>query len=161
MIETHETYMELAIREAEGAAAMDEVPVGAVLVDAVGNILAASGNRVITLGDPTAHAEILVLRKAAEALSNYRLIDTTLYVTVEPCPMCMGALIHARVSRIVFGTEDPKWGAAGSLYNLAADSRLNHHPDIVPGISREPCRRLMQTFFRARRKSVATPPDLT
>jgi len=106
---------------------------------------------LIQKGDPTAHAEILALRAAAQQVNNYRLLNTTLYVTIEPCIMCMGAMIHARISRIVFGVSDPKWGAAGSLYNLATDARINHHPDIVGGICVNKCRTLIQEFFQKKR----------
>ena len=147
----HTDYMEIAIREAGKAEQKDEVPVGAVLVDSGGNILSASHNQTIFLSDPTAHAEILVLREAAARAQNYRLLSTVLYVTVEPCVMCMGAIIHARVSTLVFGTEDAKWGAAGSLYHFAQDHRFNHRPKVVGGIRREACRRLMQDFFKNKR----------
>lgn len=147
----HDDYMEIAIREAGKAEKKDEVPVGAVLVDSRGNILSASHNQTIFLSDPTAHAEILVLREAAARTQNYRLLSTVLYVTIEPCVMCMGAIIHARVSTLVFGTEDSKWGAAGSLYHFAQDNRLNHRPQVIGGVCREACRRLMQDFFKNKR----------
>ena len=149
---THSQYMELALIEAKKAFKADEVPVGAVLVDGQGNILAANYNQPIYLHDPTAHAEILVLRSAGQKIQNYRFLNTTLYVTVEPCVMCMGAIIHARVSHVVFGTNDPKWGAAGSLYELQADVRLNHHPKITRGICEAQCRKLMKNFFNQKRK---------
>ena len=144
-------FMKLAIREAKKAGQKDEVPVGAVLVSESGDILSLSHNQVITFADPTAHAEISALRKAALKVLNYRLLYTTLYVTIEPCVMCMGAIVHARVARIVFGANDLKWGAAGSLYNFAEDTRLNHRPEIVPGVCRDECRELMQEFFRLKR----------
>jgi len=147
----HIGYMQLAIEEAKKAGQKAEVPIGAVLVAESGDLLSRSHNQTISLADPTAHAEILALREAAQKVSNYRLLNTTLYVTVEPCIMCMGAIVHARVAKVVFGTSDPKWGAAGSLYNLAADMRLNHQPEILHGICRDECRTLMQDFFRARR----------
>ena len=143
--------MKLAINEAKKAGQKAEVPVGAVLVAESGEILSLSHNQVITLADPTAHAEILVLRKAAQKVLNYRLLGTTLYVTIEPCIMCMGAIVHARVTRVVFGTKDLKWGAAGSLYNFAEDVRLNHRPEIIQGICQDECRELMQEFFRSKR----------
>jgi tRNA(adenine34) deaminase len=115
-----------AIIEAQQADREDEVPVGAILVSQNGTVLARTHNQTITLCDPTAHAEILAIRSAAESLGNFRLLNTTLYVTIEPCIMCMGALLHARVSKIIYGAKDPKWGAAGSCYNLSADPRLNH-----------------------------------
>jgi tRNA(adenine34) deaminase len=151
MADAHEYYMELAIKEAKSAGQIGEVPVGAILVSENGEILSAAHNLTIKLVDPTAHAEILALRKAALEINNYRLLNTTLYVTVEPCIMCMGAIVHARISRVVFGTTDPKWGAAGSLYNVAEDDRLNHHVEIITGARAEDCRRLMQDFFRAKR----------
>jgi tRNA(adenine34) deaminase len=143
--------MELALKEANKAEQIGEVPVGAVLVSENGEILSAAHNQTIKLVDPTAHAEIIALRKAALEINNYRLLNTTLYVTVEPCIMCMGAIVHARISRVVFGTTDPKWGAAGSLYNYAEDDRLNHRVEITAGVHAEDCRRLMQNFFRAKR----------
>ena len=130
---------------------MGEVPVGAILVSENGKILSAAHNQTIKRSDPTAHAEILALRKAASDIKNYRLLNTTLYVTVEPCIMCMGAIVHARVSRVVFGTADPKWGAAGSLYNYAEDNRLNHRVEIITDVCADDCRKLMQDFFRVKR----------
>ena len=143
--------MELALQEAKKAEQIGEVPVGAILVSENEEILAAAHNLTIQLVDPTAHAEILALRKAALEINNYRLLNTTLYVTVEPCIMCMGAIVHARISRVVFGATDPKWGAAGSLYNVAEDDRLNHRVEIIAGVCAEDCRRLIQDFFRAKR----------
>jgi tRNA(adenine34) deaminase len=143
--------MQMALEQAAEAFNRQEVPVGALLVDPAGEVLARGFNETITACDPTAHAEMVVLRRAAKALGNYRLLSTTLYVTVEPCVMCMGALIHARVARIVFGAPDPKWGAAGSLYDFAGDFRFNHHPEIVSGVCLESCRAMMQTFFRSKR----------
>ena len=140
-----------ALEEAACARQLNEVPIGAVICGDDGAILAQSHNQVITRADPTAHAEILVLRQACRTAGNYRLPGTTLYVTVEPCPMCMGAIVHARVKRIVFGAHDQKWGAAGSLYNLPADTRLNHRVEVVSGILEKPCRQLMQDFFRSKR----------
>ena len=144
--------MELALNEAKKAGQIGEVPVGAILVSENGEILSAAHNQTIKLADPTAHAEILTLRKAALEINNYRLLNTTLYVTVEPCIMCMGAIVHARISRVVFGAPDPKWGAAGSLYNFAADDRLNHRVAITTGVCAEDCRRLMKDFFLSKRK---------
>ena len=143
--------MRQALLEAQEAAREDEVPVGAVLVAQDGTVLAKAHNRTIALCDPTAHAEILALRAASRALGNYRLPNTTLYVTIEPCIMCMGALLHARVARIVFGAKDPKWGGAGSRYNLAADTGLNHAIDVRGGLLENECRELIQDFFRAKR----------
>ena len=153
MAQLHEEYMRLALAEAKKAGQMGEVPVGAILVSDNRDILSAAHNRTIVLADPTAHAEILALRKAAHKINNYRLLDTTLYVTVEPCIMCMGAIIHARIANIVFGAGDPKWGAAGSLYDFSEDERLNHRVTITRGVCEEESRSLMQDFFRARRVS--------
>jgi tRNA(adenine34) deaminase len=144
-------YMELALDEAKKAGRKAEVPIGAVLVADHGEILAASHNQAISLTDPTAHAEILALRGGAIKAQNYRLLNTTLYVTIEPCVMCMGAIVHARISTLVFGATDPKWGGAGSLYNLASDNRLNHRVEIIDGICADECRALMQEFFRLKR----------
>ena len=144
--------MELALSEANKAWRKDEVPIGAVLVAENTELISAAHNQTITLKDPTAHAEILALRSAAKKIGNFRLLNTTLYVTVEPCVMCMGAVIHARVSSIVFGTRDPKWGAVGSLYNFAQDQRFNHQPKIIEGICMVECKRLMQSFFQSKRE---------
>jgi len=143
--------MRQALSQAQKAARQDEVPVGAVLVARDGTVLARAHNQTISLCDPTAHAEILALRAASMALGNYRLLNTTLYVTIEPCIMCMGALLQARVARIVFGAKDPKWGGAGSRYNLAADTSLNHTIDVQGGPLENECRELIQDFFRAKR----------
>ena len=144
-------WMGQAIEEAESAFSEGEVPVGAVLVDPKGRLLARAHNQPIALKDPTAHAEILALRQGGTAVDNYRLNGCTLVVTVEPCLMCMGAVIHARIARLVFGAFDPKGGAAGSLYDLSRDDRLNHRLEVVSGILREACQDLMQRFFRDRR----------
>jgi tRNA(adenine34) deaminase len=143
--------MRQALLEAQQAARHDEVPVGAVLVARDGTVLARAHNQTIALCDPTAHAEILSLRAASQAVGNYRLLNTTLYVTIEPCIMCMGALLQARVAGILFGAKDPKWGGAGSLYNLAADTSLNHTIDVQGGLLENECRELIQDFFRAKR----------
>jgi len=152
MMDTHEKWMHWALAEAKMAGRLQEVPVGAVLLSGRNHVLALSHNLCITSMDPTAHAEIIALRTAGQKMQNYRLLNTTLYVTVEPCVMCMGAIIHARVKRLVFGTRDEKWGAAGSLYNFSEDTRLNHRPEIVEGILQNECRELIQQFFQTRRK---------
>ncbi|MDD3992943.1 MAG: tRNA adenosine(34) deaminase TadA [Desulfobacterales bacterium] len=144
-------YMRQALAEAEKAGQRGEVPVGAVLVAEDGTVLAADGNRTIELADPSAHAEMLVMRAAAAKLNNYRLPGTTLYATVEPCIMCLGAAVHARIARVVFGAPDPKWGAAGSMYNFCTDSRLNHCIETTAGVLADECRELIQAFFRERR----------
>jgi tRNA(adenine34) deaminase len=148
----HGRWMKIALREAAKAREKQEVPIGAVVVAHNDEVLSRAHNQTITRQDPTAHAEILALRAAADTLGNYRLLNSTLYVTVEPCPMCMGAAIHARVSGIVFGAHDSKWGAAGSLYNFAADQRFNHQPEVVGGIYEKECTQLMQNFFRKNRR---------
>lgn len=144
-------FMQQALIEAQQAARENEVPVGAVLVSDDDTVLAKTHNQTISLCDPTAHAEILALRVASRAIGNYRLLNTTLYVTIEPCIMCMGALVQARVARIVFGAADPKWGGAGSCYNLAADPSLNHTIDVQGGVLENECKTVMQDFFRAKR----------
>jgi tRNA(adenine34) deaminase len=149
----HEHYMQMAVEQAIAAGQIGEVPVGALIVDADGRVLARDHNRTIDRCDPSAHAEINVLREAARRLENYRLLSTTLYVTIEPCVMCMGAIIHARVQTVVFGASDPKWGAAGSLYQLGEDPRLNHQVEVIKGICAERCRSVIQEFFRIRRKA--------
>ena len=151
MTDNYTTFMELALDEAKKAGQKNEVPIGAVVVNSSGSITAAAHNQVITRADVTAHAEILALRAACEAAENYRLPGTTLFVTVEPCPMCMGAIIHARVERLVFGAFDPNWGAAGSLYDFAADDRFNHQPEVISTVCEEACRRLIKEFFRVKR----------
>jgi len=144
-------FMELALQEAARAAERGEVPVGAVLVGSDGTLLAADGNRSIELADPTAHAEVLVLRQAGQLLANYRLTGTTLYVTLESCAMCAGALVHARVERVVYGAQDPKGGALGSVYTIGSDNRLNHRLTVCGGILAQESTDLLQGFFRRRR----------
>jgi tRNA(adenine34) deaminase len=151
MNSTHESFMDLALEEAVKAGQKGEIPIGAVLVSESGEVLSAAHNQVITRSDPTAHAEMLAIREAAGQIHNYRLLNTTLYVTIEPCIMCMGAIVHARVKTVGFGALDPKWGAAGSLYNFAAESRLNHRPEIISGTREVECRHLIQDFFRSKR----------
>lgn len=143
-------YMRRAIELAGRAAAQGEVPVGALVVRD-GEIVGEGWNQPITLKDPTAHAEILALRAAATALDDYRLGDTTLYVTLEPCPMCAAALVHARVARLVFGAWDPRQGAAGSAFNFLARPELNHQIDCFGGVLADDCGALLKRFFEARR----------
>lgn len=147
-----EQCMHLAYKQALLAAERGEVPIGAVLVDGDGKILAQDGNRCIELSDPTAHAEILILRKAGKYFSNYRLTGVTLYVTLEPCIMCTGALIHARVDRLVYGATDPKAGAIVSKYQVGNDGRLNHALVISSGLMTEECGQLLKDFFKSRRQ---------
>ncbi len=143
--------MELALDEARAAAATGDVPIGAILVDGSGQVVARGRNRREQRSDPTAHAEIEALRDA-EAFEGWRREGTTLYVTLEPCPMCMGALVNARVSRVVFGAWDIKAGAAASLYRMGADSRLNHAVTAEGGVLEEACSDVLRTFFRDLRK---------
>jgi len=145
-----EHFMAEALALAKAAALEGEVPVGAVLVDQ-GESVASAANAPIRLNDPTAHAEILVLRAAGERRANYRLPGTTLYVTLEPCPMCAAAMVHARVERLVYGAADPKTGAAGSVMNLTQDPRLNHQLSVQGGVLADATGDLLQTFFRERR----------
>jgi tRNA(adenine34) deaminase len=146
----HAHWMARALAEAEAAGARGEVPVGAVVVRD-GTLLAAAGNAPIGAADPTAHAEVLALRAAAHAAGNYRLTGCDLYVTVEPCAMCVGAAVHARIRTLVYGCADPKAGMAGSLANLADDPRLNHRITVVRGVEEARCRALLQAFFAVRR----------
>jgi tRNA(adenine34) deaminase len=143
--------MREAIKEAKEGWLNGEVPVGALLISHSDEILARDHNRCISLNDPTAHAEILVIRQAAQKRKNYRLNGVAMVVTIEPCPMCMGAIINARLDTLVFGAFDPKCGAAGSVYNLPDDERLNHRITIISRIMEQECRDLMQGFFRERR----------
>jgi tRNA(adenine34) deaminase len=142
--------MRAAIEQARAALKQNEVPVGAIVVKD-GEIISQAFNSPITLQDPTAHAEILALRNAGQRLNNYRLINAEIYVTVEPCFMCMGALIHARIKRLIFGTYDLKAGAAGSVFDLTHHARLNHTIEVTSGVLEPECRELMQHFFRQRR----------
>ncbi len=143
-------WMRRALQLAQQAARQNEIPVGAVLVRA-NECLAEGWNQPITHSDPTAHAEIIVLRQAAQQLGNYRLPQTTLYVTLEPCVMCAGAIIQARVGRVVFGAYDPKGGAAGSRFEVLRDTRHNHLVECVGGVLAEECGESLKKFFRARR----------
>ena len=148
--EADERWMLLALKQAARATDHDDVPIGAVLV-AGGEPLAQAPNERELRGDPTAHAEILVLRTAAELLGGWRLPATTLYVTLEPCAMCAGAIVLARVPRVVYGAPDPKAGAAGSVLDVLGETRLNHRPEVVGGVRAEESAALLQGFFRARR----------
>jgi tRNA(adenine34) deaminase len=143
-------FMQEALAEARAAAAVGEVPIGAVLVRDR-QILARSGNRTIRDNDPTAHAEIVVLREAARLLRSYRLAETTLYVTIEPCSMCAGAMIQARIPRLVYGADDPKGGAVRSCFEVLSSPRLNHQVDVVSGVLAADTAALLQSFFSTRR----------
>ncbi len=150
---TDEDYMRLAIQEAKAAAGRGEVPVGAVLVNPeTGSIVSRSGNAPILLSDPTAHAEMLTLRDGAYALENYRLGGLTLYVTLEPCTMCAGAISHARISRLVYGAFDPKGGAVDSGVRFFSAASCHHSPEVKGGVLGTECGALLKTFFKARRK---------
>jgi tRNA(adenine34) deaminase len=140
-----------ALELARAARSQGEVPVGAVLVDERGVLIAEAGNRPIAERDPTAHAEIVALRAAGRALSNYRLPGTTLYVTLEPCPMCAGAIIHARVARVVYAAADPRVGAAGSVFDILGDPRLNHRVEVSGGLLAPQSAELLKAFFAERR----------
>jgi tRNA(adenine34) deaminase len=144
-------FMRLALREAELANVHGDVPIGAV-VEHGGELIAAAHNERELRQDPTAHAEILALREAAQALGSWRVLDATLYVTLEPCAMCAGAIVLARVERVVFGADDPKAGACGSVLDVLADTRLNHRPEVLAGPLREECGLLLRSFFAARRR---------
>ena len=148
--EIDEQFMRMALVQARLAREKGEVPVGAVLIRG-GEVLSAAHNRLITGHDPSAHAEMLAIRQAAERLENYRLTETTLYVTLEPCIMCAGAMIHARVDRLVYGARDPKSGGVDSLYKLLQDERLNHRVDVTGGILEEICAEILSGFFREKR----------
>ena len=150
-MESDSYYMGLALEAAREGLAAGEVPVGAVLVGEGGEILARTFNRPIGLSDPTAHAEILALRAGARLSGNYRLLGSNLYVTMEPCIMCLGAMLHARLRRLVFGAPDPKAGACVSLYRLPEDTRFNHRLEVSSGVREVECRELVQEFFKARR----------
>jgi tRNA(adenine34) deaminase len=142
--------MRLAIREAEQALAHDDVPVGAVVVFG-GEVIGAGHNERELRDDPTAHAETIAIREAARALASWRLLDTVLYVTLEPCAMCAGAIVLARIPRVVFGTVDPKAGAAGSVLDVLGEPQLNHRPEVAGGLLAAECAELLQAFFRSRR----------
>ena len=151
MTTTDEQFMRIAIAEAAGAGELDEVPIGACLVDAAGAVIAKAGNRTITNTDPTAHAEILALREAAQIIGNYRLAGATMYSTIEPCAMCAGALVNARVARLVFGAHDVRYGGAGSIFDICSNPKLNHRVETVPDVLKDECLSLLQGFFRERR----------
>ena len=148
--ETDTEYMQIALDLAHQAALNGEVPVGAIIVKD-GVIIGRGSNAPISLHDPTAHAEIIAMRIAAAHLGNYRLVDCTLYVTLEPCAMCSGAMQHARIAKLVYGASDPKTGACGSVINLMAEPKLNHHCEVVAGILAEECGAVLSEFFKQRR----------
>jgi tRNA(adenine34) deaminase len=152
-----ERYMREALREAEKAAEAGEVPVGCVIVHG-GRIIARAHNQRERLNDPTAHAEMLALTQAAAERGDWRLDDAVLYVTLEPCVMCAGALVLARLERVVYGAADPKAGACGSLYDIVRDARLNHRVEVIPGVLAEPCGAILKGFFVERRRRPSSEP---
>ena len=145
-----EYFMRLALREAERALDHDDVPIGAVIVHD-GEVIATGRNERELRGDPTAHAELLALREASAKLGTWRLLDTVLYVTLEPCPMCAGAIVLGRVPRVVYGADDPKAGAAGSVLNVLAEPKLNHRPAVAPGLLADESAALLRAFFASKR----------
>jgi tRNA(adenine34) deaminase len=155
MSHSDELWMEEALREAQRALALGEVPVGAVVVQD-GRIVGRGCNRPLSANDPTAHAEILALREAGQAVGNYRLLDCDLYVTVEPCAMCAGAITHARVRRLIYGAEDAKAGAVHSMFQVLNHPKLNHKVEVSSGVLAARCMDLMQTFFRHKRTASST-----
>jgi tRNA(adenine34) deaminase len=152
MFTQDEEWMRIAIDAARHAAQNGEVPVGAVIVDANDDLLATASNLTITNNDPTAHAEIIALREAARKIGNYRLLGTTVYSTIEPCAMCAGALVNARVSRLVFGARDERFGAIETHFQIGINEKLNHRLEVISGVLADECRELMQEFFRERRR---------
>ena len=148
---THDVFMHEALKEAAFAYEKDEVPVGAVIVHE-SRVIARAHNQRELLKDPTAHAEMIAITQAAAALDNWRLTGATIYVTLEPCTMCAGAMVLARIDKLVYGTNDPKAGACGTLYNIAADTRLNHRLEIIPGVLAEDCGRMLTNFFAEKRE---------
>ena len=147
-----EFWMREAIKAAIEAEKLNEVPIGACLIDGDGKLLAVGGNRTITNNDPTAHAEILVLREAAALLKNYRLPDATIYTTIEPCAMCAGALVNARIKRLVYGAKDERFGAVETVFRICDSEFLNHQIEITAGVLEDECRALVQKFFRRKRE---------
>ena len=149
--EEQKLFMQKALEAAAAAEALGEVPIGACLVDENGEVLAVGGNRTIVDSDPTAHAEILVIREAARKIGNYRLTGTTLYTTIEPCVMCAGAIVNARVKKLVYGAKDERFGGVETKFRLCDSDELNHRVEIVSGVLENECRALMQNFFRRKR----------
>jgi tRNA(adenine34) deaminase len=149
--EQDERWMTVALQEARAAMAHDDVPIGAVVVADDGHVIGRGRNERELREDPTAHAEVLALREAAAALGTWRVLESTLYVTLEPCTMCAGAIVLSRIPRVVYATADPKAGAAGSVLDVLADGRLNHRPEVVAGVLADEAAELLRSFFRARR----------
>ena len=158
MLNDNERFMQYAIREAQRAWDQGEIPIGCVIVHK-GEVIGKAHNQRELLQDPTAHAEMVAITQAASRFKSWRLEDCKLYVTLEPCPMCAGAIILARVSEVYFGASDPKAGACGSLLNLLEDSRFNHQPEVIPGLLAEECGSMLSSFFRQVRKGTQTKPS--
>lgn len=158
-VKDDEYWMQLALKYADKAEAENEIPVGAVVVKE-GKMIAAGWNRSITCHDASAHAEMVAIREAGKVIENYRLIDCTLYVTLEPCPMCAGLLVHSRLKRVVFGAPDAKTGAAGSIMNLLQHEKLNHQIEVTPGVLAEVCGNKLSAFFKRRRKEIKAAKKL-
>jgi tRNA(adenine34) deaminase len=156
MPEPDEFWMRVALDAARQALAIDEVPIGACLVSEDGETSETAFNQTISLNDPTAHAEILAIRQYARQVRNYRLTGATIYTTIEPCAMCAGALVNARIRRVVFGAIDERFGAVRTLYEICDDPRLNHRLEITEGVLADECRELMQEFFKAKRQMSGT-----
>ncbi len=154
MTDANEFWMRKAIEAAEAACELGEIPIGACLINKNGELVALAGNRTISTCDPTAHAEILVLREAAAKIGNYRLTETILYTTIEPCAMCAGALVNARIKRIVYGAADERFGAVESVFRLCDSSYLNHQIEITKGVLADECKSLIQDFFRQKRNQL-------
>jgi tRNA(adenine34) deaminase len=149
--EQHERWMGVALQQARAAMTHGDVPIGAVVVHDDGRVIGRGRNERELREDPTAHAEVLALREAAAALGTWRVLESTLYVTLEPCTMCAGAIVLSRIPRVVYATADPKAGAAGSVLDVLADARLNHRPEVVAGVLADEAAELLRSFFRARR----------
>ena len=152
--ERDELFMRMAIEEALKAGERGEVPVGAVIVNEHQNVLAAAGNNCICESDPSGHAEMVSMRLAGKKTGNYRLLNTTMYVTIEPCVMCAGALVHARVGRLVYGASDPKTGGVVSCYQIGGDSKLNHQLNVEGGVMAKECAELVTSFFKKKREQL-------
>jgi len=152
LLQPHDAWMRLALDQARAAFEVDEVPVGAIVVHQE-RVIAEAHNRREMLNDPTAHAEMIAITQAAESLGNWRLTDCALYVTLEPCTMCAGAIVQARVPTVIYGATDPKAGACHTLYGIPSDERLNHRAIVLGGVLENECREILQEFFRERRKT--------
>jgi len=151
-MKSHEYYMQIALNEAKKASVLDEVPIGAVIIDEQGEVIAVAGNARESTNDPSAHAEILVMREAGQKRDSWNLNGCSLYVTLEPCCMCAGAIVNARISKLVFGASDTRFGGVVTLYNIVTDPRLNHRAEIIGGIMGEECKETLSGFFKDKRQ---------